>query len=267
MSYGLPLTQRNIGGGNGGYGMTNTLAQQPITGAGGGTQAGTQTQAQQAPSSAPVTNANSLVQSLSQPGYLSGVAQVNPATVQSGTLSPQLLQALSPNSTIQQILQSFQPQEQSAQNNLNQTLADFGVGGGQAVQANQQLQGELASSIAPALANAIQGSQSNLLGASEFNINDPLQAALANQSSANQANLFNATGVNNMNAANVAQYNQNNSQLLQDLLSNYAQQLGIQAGTVNTGQSAGNQNAVNYGQTITETPSPFASIFGGLSLI
>jgi hypothetical protein len=127
----------------------------------------------------------------------------------------------SPNATIQQILAGFAPQAQSSENNLNQTLADFGINGGQAVGAMTQLQSQLGASLAPSLANAIMGSQGMQLQGGEFN-----SGAYNNQ----QQDIWNAI-----------------------------------SGIIGGGQSAGNTNANNYGQTITTQQNPFASIFSGLT--
>ena len=113
--------------------------------------------------------------SLFQPGYLGTPATVAPTTANAPTaLDPSLVNSLGPQATIQQLLAGLQPQAQSAENNLNQTLADFGVGGGQAVGAQSQLQSQLMSSIAPSIASAIQGSQGNQLQAGEFGTSNGL---------------------------------------------------------------------------------------------
>ncbi len=126
----------------------------------------------------------------------------------------------SPNATIQQILTGFAPQAQNSENQLNQTLADFGVNGGQAVGAMSQLQGQLAGALGPTLANAIQGSQGMQLQGGEFN-----SGAYNNQ----QQDIMNAM-----------------------------------FGIIGGGQGAGNQNANNYGSTITTQQSPWESIFQAL---
>lgn len=203
---------------------------------------------------------------LTQPAYLQGVSTYNPSTVSSQGLDPNLVASLNPSQSIAQLQQAYLPQQQQAQQNLNQTLADFGVSGGQAVQANQQLQGLLASSIAPALANLIQGSQGMQLGAGEFNSGNALQAALANAGASNQAGQFGANATNQMNAANVGQFNQTQAQQLQEILNNYNQQLALNAGVYGQGQGAGNQQALNYGQDITVS-DPFSQIFGAAASI
>src|SRR5271166_2522236 len=166
---------------------------------------------------------------LTQPGYLGA-----PSTLD--------MSQFSPNATIQELLAGFAPQAQSAGNNLNQTLADFGINGGQAVSAMSQLQAQLGGALAPSIAGAIQNSQGNLLQGGEFN-----------------AGATNAT-----NAANVGQYNQSQQLMLQDLLGLYGQNFGA-FNQINTGgQGAANQNANPYGQDITVTQNPWMSIFQGL---
>lgn len=199
--------------------------------------------------------------SLTQPAYLQGVSTYDPSTATSQGLSQQLLNSLSPSATIQQIQQAYLPQQQQAETNLNQTLADFGVTGGQAVMAQQQLSGQLAGSMANAFASAIQNSQGNQLAGNTTNANNALSTALANASASNNASQYNANATNQMNAANVGQFNQTQSQMLQDILNNYNTQMGVNAGIYGQGQSAGNQQALNYGQDITVS-DPFAQIFG-----
>jgi hypothetical protein len=103
---------------------------------------------------------------------------------------------LSPNATIAKIMQGFLPQERQATNAMNNQLAAGGIVGGGAQGAQQLLQGQLSSSIAPTLANAIQGSQGM-----------ELQQALGNAgmtNSMNSQNLQDWMGTNqfNANAAN-----------------------------------------------------------------
>jgi hypothetical protein len=263
---------------------------------------GTAVQAQvpQAPQSSGTTGATANYGSLFQPGYLGAPATTQATTAAPGTvnlgqlfsgwqgasqLSPGLTNSLGAGSTIQQLLAGLQPQAQNASNQLTQTLADYGVGGGQAVGAQDQLQSQLMASIAPSIASAIQNSQANQLGAGEFNsgaqntntnaLNSIFGSTLGqnannlqstNQFNAGQLNTSaqnNANAMNSTNAANVGQYNQSNATTLQDLMSQYYAQLGA-FNQINTGgQTAGNQNAVNYGQDITVS-DPFAQIFGPL---
>lgn len=218
------------------------------------------TQQQQTPTQAPP----SLVQALAQPAYMGAPATVNPAYANASPLDPNLINSLSPNSTIQQILAGFAPQANSAQKNLMQTLADFGIGGGQAVQAQTQLQDSLASALAPTLANAIQFSQGNQLQAGEFGSGQGLQAALANAGFANNAGQYNAQATNAVNAANTGAFDQNQQMLLQMILQDYMANLQANAGILSGGQGAANQQAVNYGGTIT-TSDPFGQIMSALA--
>ena len=96
------------------------------------------------------------------------------------------LSQLSPQQTLAYLQQGFAPQDQTATSNLNSTLADFGINGGQAVGAMGQLQAQLAGAQAPTIANAIQQSQANLLQGGEFNAG-----------AQNQAGQFNTGAFNN----------------------------------------------------------------------
>lgn len=106
--------------------------------------------------------------------------------------------------------------------------------------------------------NAQQGQQNN-----QYNAGADLTAALANAASTNGANVYNATAANNTNAANVGEYNQSQNQQLNALLQQYYAQLGAFNNINGSGQTAGNQNAVNYGQDIT-VQDPFGQVFGAL---
>lgn len=234
-----------------------------------------------------------LIQALSQPGYLQGVSGYNPSTygasyanydpAQIKQLQQGELASLSPQATEQQLLLAMQPQEQQGYQQLNQSLADFGVGGGQAVQANQQLGGEYAGQLAPAMASAIQNAQANRLGAGEFNVGqenqgrqfnaqNALQAALSNAGFANQAGQFNAGATNaagqfnaqNANAANqynVGVQNQQQQMLMNAILGNYANMMQNQYGLSSGLQQGLTQQGLNYGQDIT-TQNPLGAILG-----
>lgn len=213
-------------------------------------------------------------------------------------LDPKLLASLGSGQTTGLLQQSFQPGDQNANNNLQQQLAAYGVTGGQAVGAMTQLQAQLAAAHSPALASAIQNSQANQLNAgqfnagaqntntnqlnsllgnalgqnnsnnestNQFNAGNDLTAALANQGSTNQASNYAATANNTTNAANVGEFNQSQNQQLNALLQQYYAQLGAFNNINNSGQGAGNQNAVNYGQDITTQQDPFMQVFGDLA--
>lgn len=259
-----------------------------------GTPVNTQTQ-QQAPVAQPAAQTGT--SSLFQPGYLGAPATVNPALVQAPTaqgttaqaaqLSPGLTNSLGSGATIEQLLQDYAPQEQNGQNQLTQMLANFGVGGGQAVGAENQFQGQEAAGIAPAIASAIQNSQGNQLNAGEFNAGNQqatntlnatqgqqnnqfnagnaLTAALNNQGSTNNAATLNANDINSTNLTNTNIQNTAQQQELQDMLNQYYAQLGAFSNINSGGQSAGNQNAVNYGQDITVQQNPFQQVFGDLA--
>lgn len=229
-----------------------------------GTPTNTATQ-QQAPVAQPAAATGT--SSLFQPAYLNAPATVNPALVapQTGQLSPNLTNSLGSQATIEQLLQGYAPQEQNGQNQLTQMLANFGVGGGQAIGAENQFQGQEAAGIAPAIASAIQNSQGNQLNAGEFGAGNALTTATNNQNSTNNAATLNANDINSTNLTNTNIQNTAQQQQLNDLLNQYALQLGA-FDQINTGgQSAGNTNAVNYGQDITVQQNPFVTAFGDIS--
>ena len=122
-----------------------------------------------------------------QPSYVSQPSTATPTTTNVN---------LSPQSTISQILQGFQPQAQASTSDLNSTLAAMGIVGGGAQQAQNLLQSNLASALAPTLASAIQNSQGLQLNQAQgnasaantmtgLNMQDQLTTNLANQSAAN----------------------------------------------------------------------------------
>ena len=134
-----------------------------------------------------------------QPSYVSQPSMATPTTTSVN---------VSPQSTIQQILQGFQPQAQQSTSNLNSTLAAMGIVGGGAQQAQDALQGQLASSLAPTLAQAIQGSQGTQLNQAQTN------AAAANQ----------MTGLNLQDQMYTNFANQNAANNMQSQLANYIMQ-------------------------------------------
>lgn len=170
------------------------------------------------------------------PSYTSGAQSSYNTNLPAGAIA-----ALSPQATIQQILQGFAPQSAQATTALNNSLAASGIVGGPAATAQSELQGQLAASLAPTLANAIQTSQGNVLGAQEFQSGQGLQQALANaqlgeqtglanQSAANQMGEFNVGNQIGANQFNATQANQAGSQLAQMLYGGWGQQLGDFAG-------------------------------------
>jgi hypothetical protein len=156
---------------------------------------------------------------------------------------------LSPQSTIQQILTGFAPQSAQATNNLNNTMAASGIVGGPANVAQTELQGQLAASLAPTLANAIQTAQGNVLGAQEFQSGQGLQQALANASLGEQTSLANQAAGNQVgefnignqigaNQFNASAANNMSSQLAQMLYGGWGQELG-QFGNLNSQELQG----------------------------
>lgn len=232
--------------------------------------------------------------------YGASTAQYDPAQwfkAKGGQLSPELLNSLSPNATIAQLQQSMVPQTQQAFGQLQQQLADFGVQGGQGIMAGQQLSGQLEGSIAPAMAAAIQNAQANELGAGQFDVGqlnamrqfnagqhnqmdlanseNALQAVLANAGFQNQAGQFNAeqtnaagqyaaNAQNSANQYNVGEQNAYNQAMMNAILGNYANQEQMFGGILGQGQSALDQQALNYGQDITQNPGVFGML-GGLA--
>lgn len=261
----------------------------------------------------PASNAQTDYSKLFQPGYLGAPTTVAPTNTNAAQTDlskllagwqnpqgPQAAGAIDPtqfgsNQTIMQLLQGFAPQAQRSTNNLNQTLADFGVSGGQAVGANTQLQAQLAAALGPSIASAIQNSQGNTLSAlgqnqgaevSQNNLAAQLrgtnagqynaafasglgqntaneqQTNLANQSAANTANGYNADIFNRTNAANVSQQNQSQQQAITNMLNQYYAQMGAFNQINSGGQGAANNQAIQYGSQVTQQADPFTTIFG-----
>jgi len=127
-------------------------------------------------------------------------AQYMPQTPmgKASTLSQQQINALGPQATIAQILKGFQPQARQAQSALNNNLAAAGIVGGGAEGATDLLQGQLASSLAPTLAQAIQGSQGMQLGAETQNMNAQNQMTGQNLQDIMQTNALNQQAANQM---------------------------------------------------------------------
>lgn len=201
-----------------------------------------------------------------QPSYLPGAPQgaatVGRATTgRASTLSPQQINALGPQATLQQILAGFQPQARQAQGALNSQLAGMGIVGGGAQGATQDLQGQLASSLAPTLASAIQNSQGMQLGAEQgnqnaqnamtgLNVGATNQQTLANQGAQNQMTGMNVGNVMNTNLANQQAANAARSQLAQYMMQGWQTPLEAMSGLYSAGLSGGaglaGQEAQNF---------------------
>lgn len=193
------------------------------------------TQAQQTPQ-----QANPL-----QPYYMPNPPMGQATLFQGSQLDPSIMSALSPNATIQQILQGFAPQAQQANTNLMDTLAASGISGGPAAGLQEQLQSQLASGLAPTLANAIMGSQGNMLQAGLANAGFTQQAGLANQGAANSMTGLNIGDLMQQMGMNTGYANNAQDQLAQALMNAY----NMNFNAFNNLNDAGLQGAQSLGQT------------------
>lgn len=223
-----------------------------------------------------------------QASYMGAPPQGVAATGSASTLSPAQLAALGPQQTLAQIMAGFQPQARQSTAALNDTLAASGIVGGGAQGAQQLLQGQLASSLAPTLANAIQTSQGNVLGAEETNMGALNTQTLANQAARNQMTGTNLqdwmtqglanqqasntmTGMNvedwmRTNMANQGAANQSGSQLAQMLMQGWQAPLqaysGLQGQGLSTAGGLAQQEAQNF-PVYQQQPSFFSQLMGG----
>lgn len=202
-----------------------------------------------------------------QPTYMPTAPTVNATMGQAAQsnaptqLNQGLVNSLGPQATIQQIMQGFAPQAAQSTAALNNTLAAMGIVGGGAQDAQTMLQGQLASSLAPTLANAIQNSQGNQLNAGEFGVNNGLQQSmnnagmqqqqtLANQSASNQANLYNGTNDFNTNQYNATAANNSGNELANYMMQAYSMPFGaynnINSMGLGGASSLAQQNAQNF---------------------
>jgi len=124
-----------------------------------------------------------------QPGYLPTPATLNATTVNPSYLNQGLLNSLGPQQTETALQNSVAPQYQQQDQQMMQMLATAGLApsstAGQTAfnnLAQQQLAG-----ISPAMASAIQNSQSNQLGAGEYNATTGNTASQYNAGSLNTA--------------------------------------------------------------------------------
>jgi hypothetical protein len=227
------------------------------------------------------------------------LAQVNPTLYGGTSESPTSLQSLSQvsgiansgtpnlsaNSTIQQILQGFQPQVTEQNGQLAQQLAQFGLSGGPAVAAQNNLDVQQTQAEAPTIASAIQNSQLNQLNQSQYsdtaqtnalaanqtatNANNQAQASLnqqtglANQDAANTANTANVGAINSTTAANTAAQNSAQAAYLQQMQQQWLDQFSAFNSINDAGLGAQNniavQGAENFG-----TPSDSSAAYSGL---
>jgi hypothetical protein len=155
---------------------------------------------------------------------------------------------LSSNATIQQLLSGFQPQITEQNGQLAQQLAQFGLSGGPAIAAQNNLSVQQGQAEAPAIAQAIQNSQANQLNQSQFGSTAQLNALNANQGAVNTQNQNQAT-LNQQ--AGLANQSATNSQ------SQLAAQLAQQAGLSNQDatNTANTANAGAYNSTLAANTS------------
>lgn len=185
-----------------------------------------------------------------QPSYLPRTPLGQATYGRAATLSPQQINALGPQQSINQVLAGFQPQARQAQGALNSQLAAMGIVGGGAQGATQDLQGQLASSLAPTLASTIQNSQGMQLGAEQGN-----QSALNAMTGLNvgAANQMTGTNLQNVMGTNLA--NQQAANSARSALANYLMQAwqvplqaqtGIYGSMLGGGAGLAGQEAQNF---------------------
>lgn len=146
---------------------------------------------------------------------------------------------VSPQASLQQILAGFLPAQRQAMSQLNNQLASAGIAGGGAQGAGNLLQGQLAASLGPTLANAIQSAQ----GMS-------LQQGLGNAGFSNAMTSQNLQDWMQTNFFNANNANQASQQLANMLYGGWQTQAGGLAGILGQGlQGSGslaNQEAQNF---------------------
>ena len=180
-----------------------------------------------------------------QPFYMQNPPMGQATLFQGAQLDPNIMNALSPNSVIQQILQGFAPQAQQANRNLNDTLAASGIAGGPAAGLQEQLQSQLASGLAPTIASAIQGAQGNQLQAALANAGFTQQAGLSNQGASNEMTAMNIGNLMQQLGMNTQLANNSQDQIAQALLNAY----GMNFNAFNNLNDAGLQGVQNLSAT------------------
>lgn len=158
-----------------------------------------------------------------------------------------------PSATIQQILAGFMPQARQSTSALNNQLAAAGIVGGGAQDAQQQLQGQLASSLGPTLANAIQTSQG--MG---------LQQSLANAAASNQMTGQNLQDWMQTNLFNAGASNQAGNTLAQMLQQGWSMPLqgmiGLESGGLGAAGGLAGQEAQNFAVPQSQSPLSFLGL-------
>ena len=197
--------------------------------------------------------------STTQGASAGNAAQAAGANLGFGNVDPGLLAMLNPQSTMDQINQGFLPEQQQQQRQLQQALAEAGIVGGAAVNAETNLGRNQTAAMAPTLANAIQNSQSNMLSAAntgsgllqqtgQFNVGAQNDMSRYNAGLQQQTGQFNAGQEQELTKllASLQQQNgQFNAGNQNDMLKQYSAQQQ-QTGIANTG-AANNATQINAG--------------------
>src|SRR5215469_3222504 len=160
---------------------------------------------------------------------------------------------VSPQQSLQMILQGFQPQTQSANTALQNQLAAAGIQGGGAIDAQTALQRNLAAGLAPQLAQTVQGAQGMTL-----------QQSLANQAAQNQMTGTNLQDWMTTNLANQGASNQAGNTLAQMLQQGWGQGLGIfgqlESGGLGAAGGLAGQQAQNFPVYQNTSPLSFLGL-------
>lgn len=163
-----------------------------------------------------------------QPSPLQPVYENAPPTVAPTTSNYNV----SPTAAVQQFQSADALSNQQASGNLANILASQGITGGDAITAENTLQGQLGASEAPSLASLITSAQGMGLGQSEFN------AGAGN--AASDQNLAALLGVNN---TNVGAANASGTNLANLLMQNYGLDFGAFTNLLDAG--LGGQQSLN----------------------
>lgn len=158
---------------------------------------------------------------------------------------------LSPRHTLAEIMRGFRPVQRQATSALNNTLAASGIVGGGAQGAQQTLQGQLAASIAPTLAQAIQGSQGMELGQAQGNAGAANQMTNTNLADWMQTNMFNSSAANQARQA-----------LAQMLMQGWQTQMGGLSSILGGGLAGSSALAGSEANNFPVYPPTLWSLFG-----
>lgn len=176
-------------------------------------------------------------------------AQLGPTSMYGGAnIGPTAMSGVanvgSPQQTMNQLYTAFAPEAAQQEQNLNNQLAAFGISGGPAVQAQQQLSSALAAGLAPQLGQSLLSNQQLQANLTQGALGQ--NAAAQNAAQQAQAGLYQQAGMGNQAAQNAAaQYQAGLYQ--QAGMGNQSAQLSQQQLQANLQQAAasGNQSAIN----------------------